>query len=238
MYVIKLGGSAITDKTRPHTYRRGKVLNVARELRGRPAALIHGGGSFAHPHVRAFGLTGLGIALTKAALRRLTAYVVEELAEGGIAAMPIEPSEIFWGGRLARLEVITHAISHDLYPLLHGDIVPTDGGYMVLSGDDIAVELAKALRPRAVVFLMEVDGIYTAPPGSPNAVKIGKIAGEISIEGTGGVDVTGGVRKKVAAGLEIAGLGVPAFYCSIDDRESLRAILAGGEAAGCTQVIP
>ncbi|MFN7105147.1 MAG: isopentenyl phosphate kinase [Pyrobaculum sp.] len=238
MYVIKLGGSAITDKTRPYTYRRGKVAKVAQVLGGRPAALIHGGGSFAHPHVRAFGLTGLGIALTKAALRRLTAYVVEELAEGGAAAMPIEPSEVFWGGRLTRPEVITHATSHGLYPLLHGDIVPTDGGYMVLSGDDIAVELAKALRPKAAVFLMEVDGIYTEPPGSPNAVKIRKISGEISIEGAGGVDITGGIKKKVAAGLDIAKLGVPVFYCSIDDRMSLGAILAGRETEGCSQVIP
>lgn len=234
MYVIKFGGSAITDKKKPLTYRRGVVSIAAAEIRGRPAALIHGAGSFAHPHVKSFGLTPLGISLTKAALRRLTAYVVEELAQVGVFAMPVEPSEVFWGRSLVRGDVVIHAIKQGMYPLLHGDIVPSDGGYTVVSGDDIAVELAKLLNPKAVVFLMDVDGIYTAPPGTPEAKKIYRLGGGVYVEGTGGIDVTGGVRKKIEAGLAIAQMGVPVFYCHISDRESLRTILNGGEPANCT----
>ncbi|AFA40326.1 putative archaeal kinase [Pyrobaculum oguniense TE7] len=238
MYIIKFGGSAITDKTKPHTYRPGRIAAAATELRGRPAALIHGAGSFAHPHVKAFGLTPLGIALTKAALRRLTSYVVDELASAGVAAMPVEPSDVFWGRTLARPEVIRHAVAHGLYPLLHGDIVPSDEGYTVISGDDIAVELAKLLNPKAVVFLMDADGIYTAPPGAPGARKIERITEELDVEGTAGVDVTGGIRKKVEAGLEIAKLGVPVYYCSITDREALRLILNDEKPRTCTAVEP
>lgn len=238
MFIIKFGGSAITDKTRPHTYIRGRVAGAAAEIRGTPAALIHGAGSFAHPHVKAFGLTPLGIAYTKAALRRLTAYVVEELVQAGVAALPVEPSDVFWGKTLARPEAITHAVKHGMYPLLHGDVVPSDEGYVVISGDDIAVELTKLLKPRAVIFLMNVDGIYTAPPDTPGARKIEIMRGDVAIEGTAGIDVTGGVRKKIEAGLAIAQLGTPVYYCSIADRTSLREVLNGGEPKNCTKISP
>ncbi|MEZ0318463.1 MAG: isopentenyl phosphate kinase [Pyrobaculum sp.] len=238
MYIVKFGGSAITDKKRPYTYKRGKVARIASVLRGVRAVLIHGAGSFAHPHVKSFGLTPVGIAYTKASLRRLTSYVVEELLEAGIPALPMEPSELFWGRRITRPEVVAHALERGLYPLLHGDIVPSDEGYVVVSGDDIAVELARHFKPRAVVFLMEVDGIYTAPPGAPGAEKIKKITHSLEVEGTAGVDVTGGVRKKVESGLEIAKMGVPAYYCSIDDSESLKAIISRGGDVGCTYVEP
>ncbi|MEM4024392.1 MAG: aspartate kinase, partial [Pyrobaculum sp.] len=53
-----------------------------------------------------------------------------------------------------------------------------------------------------------------------------------------GVDVTGGIRKKVEAGLEIAKLGVPVYYCSITDREALRLILNDEKPRTCTAVEP
>jgi isopentenyl phosphate kinase (EC 2.7.4.-) len=238
MYIVKFGGSAITDKTKPYTYLRGRISRVASTLRGARAALIHGAGSFAHPHVKAFGLTPAGIALTKATLRRLTALIIEELLDAGIPAMPIEPSDVFWGKTLARRDAVTHALEHGMYPLLHGDIVPSDEGYVVISGDDIAVELAKIYKPKAVVFLMNVDGIYTAPPGSPGAEKIKRLKSELSIEGTAGIDVTGGVRKKIEAGLAIAALGTPVYYCSITDKEALEKILRGEQPESCTAVEP
>lgn len=238
MFVVKFGGSAITDKKRPYTYRRGRIAKAARLLQGKRAVLIHGAGSFAHPHVKSFGLTPLGIALTKAALRRLTAYVVEELAEAGVPAMPVEPSDVFWGRRLARPEVISHALDRGLYPLMHGDIVPSDEGYVVVSGDDIAVEISRLYRPQAMIFLMEADGIYTAPPGTPGAVKLEKIAKELVVEGTAGIDVTGGIKKKIASGLEIASMGIPVYYCGITDVESIREVVEGRRLSGCTEIAP
>jgi isopentenyl phosphate kinase len=238
MFVVKFGGSAITDKTKPYTFLRGRIAQAAPALRGRRAVLIHGAGSFAHPHVKAFGLTPTGIALTKATLRRLTALVAEELLEAGLPAMPVEPSDVFWGRSLVRREVITHALERGLYPLLHGDIVPSDEGYVVVSGDDIAVELARFYKPSAVIFLMNVDGIYTASPGTPGAEKIRRLKSNVYLEGTAGVDVTGGIRKKVEAGLAIAALGTPVFYCSISDRESLEIIARGGAPENCTSVEP
>ncbi|ACB39121.1 isopentenyl phosphate kinase [Pyrobaculum neutrophilum] len=238
MYIVKFGGSAITDKTKPYTYLRGRISSIAPALRGVRAVLIHGAGSFAHPHVKAYGLTPLGIAYTKAALKRLTSYVIEELAEASVPAMPVEPSDVFWGGDVVRLDPIRHALDNGMYPLLHGDIVPADAGYVVVSGDDMAAALSKTLKPNAVVFLMEADGIYTAPPGTPGAVKIPVLKSAVDVDGTAGVDVTGGVRKKVEAGLAIAALGIPVYYCSIRDRKALEEVVSGGRPESCTAVEP
>ncbi|MEL9990468.1 MAG: isopentenyl phosphate kinase [Thermoproteus sp.] len=238
MYVVKFGGSAITDKKRPYTYRWGRLRAAASALRGHAAILIHGAGSFAHPHVRTFGVTPMGISYTKAALRRQTAMVVEDLAAVGIYAMPVEPSDVFWGMRLVRREPLDSALSSGLYPLLHGDIVPSDGGYVVISGDDIAVELAALYRPDAVVFLMDVDGIYTAEPGTPGAVKLRTIASAVVEGGAAGIDVTGGVAKKIEAGRKIAELGVPVYYCSIDDVDAVRKITRGESPDTCTAIEP
>lgn len=180
MIIVKLGGSAITDKSKPYTYIRGRVVKIASALRKHAAVYIHGAGSFGHPQVKAFGLTPIGISYIKAALRRLTAYVVEELIEAGVSAMPIEPSEVFWGRALARPEVVLHAVRYGLSPVLHGDVVPYEDGYVVVSGDEVAIELTKVVKPQAVVFLMDVDGVYTKPPGAPGAEKLREIPGVYS----------------------------------------------------------
>ena len=68
------------------------------------------------------------------------------------------------------------------------------------------VYLAKHFKPEKVVFLMDVDGLYTKFPG-------GKLIGEISaselkelltkLEGSAGIDVTGGIKKKLEAVSEL-----------------------------------
>jgi isopentenyl phosphate kinase len=46
------------------------------------------------------------------------------------------------------------------------------------------------------------------------------------------------VRKKIEAGLAIAALGTPVYYCSITDRESLERIARGEQPENCTAVEP
>lgn len=237
MIVVKFGGSAITDKRRPYTYRWGRLRAAAMALRGVKAILIHGAGSFAHPHVKELGLTPLGIALTKAALRLQTSHVLEDLAAAGVYAVPVEPGDVFRGCSLARHEPIDAALAAGLYPLLHGDIVPSDEGYVVVSGDDIAAELARIYGPSAVVFLMDVDGIYTAPPGTPGAVKLRELNAAV-LGGAAGIDVTGGIGKKIEAAVAIAKLGIPVYFCSIDDAATVAEVARGGEPGACTAMKP
>src|SRR5437879_13714688 len=51
--VVKLGGSAITDKSKASTARLEVIHNAIKEVASYsgPMVLLHGGGSFAHPFV-------------------------------------------------------------------------------------------------------------------------------------------------------------------------------------------
>src|SRR5437660_5512540 len=51
--VVKLGGSAITDKSKASTARLEVIHNAIKEVvsYSGPMVLLHGGGSFAHPFV-------------------------------------------------------------------------------------------------------------------------------------------------------------------------------------------
>src|SRR5256712_12320832 len=58
--ILKLGGSAITDKARECTPDIPAIQHMADQLSDydRPLVLIHGGGSYAHPFVARSGIGG------------------------------------------------------------------------------------------------------------------------------------------------------------------------------------
>lgn len=54
--------------------------------------------------------------------------------------------------------------------MLHGDcVLDTALGCTVLGGDTLMETLATELRPRRVVFLTDVEGVFTHPPHLPEA---------------------------------------------------------------------
>ncbi len=242
MLLVKLGGSAITEKTKPMTFKNGKVREVARVMLGESAIVLHGGGSFAHYVAEKYYGSGewepRGIALTKTAVLRISSLVVEELADGGASPIPIQPSDIYIGRTLYNRAPIDIALSRGLTPVLYGDVVPSPSGYVIISADDIAVDMARLYRPRVAVFLMDVDGVYTAPPGTPGARKMDVLDVDRLSAAKTGFDVTGGIMKKVQAALAIAAVGIPVYLCSIDDVKSLVAVLRDGHDHDCTYVPP
>ncbi len=242
MILVKLGGSAITEKSRPMAFRNGKVREVARRIIGERAVVLHGGGSFAHYVAEKYYGTGewepRGVALTKSAVLRISSLVIEELIEGGVTPMPIQPSDVYIGRALYNRAPIDVALGRGLTPVLYGDVVPSPGGYVIISADDIAVDVAHIYRPRVAVFLMDVDGVYTAPPGTPGAEKMAVLDVKRLNAAKTGFDVTGGIVKKVQSALSIAEAGVPVYLCSIDDVRSLETILSGAQGHDCTYVPP
>ncbi len=242
MLLIKLGGSAITEKSRPMAFKSGKVKGIARMILGEAAVVLHGGGSFAHYVAEKYYGSDewepKGVALTKMAVLRISSLVVGELAEGGVTPIPIQPSDIYIGRVLYNRAPIDAALSRGLVPVLYGDVVPSPRGYVIISADDIAVDIASLYRPHVAIFLMDVDGVYTAPPGTPGARKMAVLDVEKLHAAKTGFDVTGGIIKKVQAALAIAAAGIPVYLCSIDDVESLEAVLRGGQGHNCTYVPP
>jgi len=233
--VVKLGGSLITrkgevEKLRPKVLRR-LAVELA-EATG-PLVVLHGAGSFGHPGAARFGLARpptsaaagrertRGAAIVASEVRRLHLAVTRELVAAGLApwSLPLSVVGRNHEGRLAELDAdaFARALEGRWTPVAGGDVVADDAwGSSILSADTAAVELARRLRARRVVFASDVPGVLEGPPGGR-----GKIVPELTasvLDGlrpaAGAVDVTGGIRTKIAAMLEIARDGADAALIS------------------------
>jgi isopentenyl phosphate kinase len=220
---VKLGGSILTDKTRPEAIDHDTLRSVATTLSAalrdddRLRVLIgHGGGSFGHywaerygTHRGAYDSRGWeGVARVADAMGRLNRLVVAALLESGIQAIGVQPSAsaIAEGGELR--ELTTHAITlmldARLTPVVYGDVVLDRAqGAAIASTEAIFGYLAPRLMPQRIVLLGE-RGVFTADPRRDSqALRIPRIdsrniAAVLAQTGAShGTDVTGGMAGKV-----------------------------------------
>lgn len=224
---LKLGGSAITDKTRPAAPKPDVIRDLARAVRNARTTnpelrllLGHGSGSFGHFTAKKFGF-GKGDALspqdrwrayaeTGASAARLNRLVTDIFLDESVPVVSIQPSASARtrDGELFRFspENIISALDHELVPLIYGDVAFDDTrGMAIASTDALFAFLASALRPARIVYATAVNGIYTADPiKHPGAQLIPEITPgsfqELAahVGASHGYDVTGGMMDKLA----------------------------------------
>jgi isopentenyl phosphate kinase len=234
--VVKLGGSLITRKREVEKLRPKVLHRLAEEIaenRTVPIVLLHGAGSFGHPGAARFGLAqppaegravaprARGGAIVAAEVRRLHLAVLRELVHVGLAPWSIPLADVARNraGALARLDSapFSEALGRGSLPVTFGDVVPDDSwGLSILSADAAAVELARDLGARRVVFATDVPGVLVGPEGRRRSV-----APEVDAElvaglrpAPGATDVTGGLRAKLTAMLATARAGADAALIS------------------------
>ncbi len=240
---MKLGGSVITYKGRRPRYRGKVVAALASELSAFRDGLciVHGGGSFGHPLAHRYGLhegtkgrdEKMGFALVHASMRDLNGRVLEALRSTGIPAVSIPPPSLLTmdGGRIAtfRGQVLLDHLEAGLVPVTFGDVVLDESqGSAIVSGDDLMFHLARLLEPEIAIFVADVEGIRGAdgsivPVVSPPLPDLG---------GPEGIDVTGGLNRKLQAMLQIARLGTRVLLLGGLVPGRLRAALEGREVPG------
>lgn len=236
--VVKLGGSALTSKAQFETLnadvlRRtaATIGKLARSPSGPALLIIHGAGSFGHQHAKHYSVgfgssahpqSAHGCALTRSAVTRLNALVVQALIEAGVPAVGISPFPSWRtsAGALSSdaMDGVERALHAGLVPVMHGDVVLDDEqGWAILSGDELMVVSAARLGPARAVFLMDVAGVYDRPPSEEGAVLIERI--EVGADGraqlprtsTASHDVTGGLDRKLGSALRLASAGVRTY---------------------------
>lgn len=217
---IKLGGSAITDKTRESTAREDVIRRIAREIsqaRGANPALSlligHGSGSFGHFAAQKSGFGQRGnwraYAETGAVASRLTRLVTDIFLAEGVPIVAMQPSASARcrEGELVELAVspIQTALARGLVPLVHGDVAFDETRDMtIVSTEMIFAYLAPVLKPSCIFLAGIVDGVFTSDPlKNSSAQLIREITPanftqiESQLRGSHGVDVTGGMIAKV-----------------------------------------
>ncbi len=249
MKILKLGGSAITDKNaerkaRPEQIRRlAKAISEVWKSGMRDMVVVHGAGSFGHTLVLKHGINEgieteeqrLGYADTHAACSELSLLVVKALIGEGIPAISIPPSSVIIqkDKRISRFDdaVVKGYLSKGYLPVLYGDMVPDEElGGSVCSGDQIMAWLGKDAE--FLVFATNVDGVLDDQ---------GKLIPEITRENFGEAskhlketsnDVTGAMKGKIG---ELLDSGQTSYIVNASHPERIVALIRG-EQAVCTKV--
>ena len=179
MYLIKLGGSVITEKSSNATF-RSKVMNdLAAQLARskKDFIIVHGAGSFGHVLAKEYDLNSgytndtqlLGFTRTQALVQTLNTHVLSSLHQNGIAAVSLPPHAML---RLKdhNLEVFNMNLFHTyleggFIPVTYGDVaLDSQISFSICSGDLLMLALAQEFQPEKVIFVMDEDGIYTKNP--------------------------------------------------------------------------
>ena len=259
--LLKLGGSLITDKTRPGVARHATILRLAEELafaanraRGPRLLVGHGSGSYGHAAAAGGGLTPGAdarrrvdaISGTQRRAAELHHLVVAALVNAGARPFSFAPSSFLCAasGRVRRpfVDPIFEALDLGLLPVVYGDVVlDRKHGAVIVSTEELFLLLAKeAARRRSpvarAVWLGETDGVRDDDGGTIahlSAATALRTARRVT--GASGVDVTGGMalRLRAAGTLALAGIA-----SSIVDGRKAGALGAAitGRASGGTWV--
>ncbi len=215
---VKWGGSIITDKNRPLTPDIGTISRLSEELKpllsDYSILLGHGSGSFGHWAAKEFASLKnkdprLYAAKVHAVAARLNQIVVDTLAEHDLPVFQFPPSAIIFSrndhpSRLC-LGALSEVLRSGYLPVTYGDAVPDAlRGGTIFSTERVFFTLNSSLKPRRIVLITSVDGVYTADPlKDPDAERIPEITPDNfqsireSLGGSHGIDVTGGMLSKV-----------------------------------------
>ncbi len=193
MKVIKLGGSVITNKRKPLTYRSYVTRRIARELKDeRRLIVIHGGGSFGHYIVKKYGLNRKGFCLTRYYMEVLNNLVVRDFLKENVLCTGISTFSLI--NKDLNLNPILKLLNSNIVPIIFGDIIIENNEYRIVSGDALTVEIANKLNIETIIFLVDVDGILDQNRNVIKRVNINDINDNIFFKTS---NATGGMREKI-----------------------------------------
>ncbi|MGQ4892310.1 MAG: isopentenyl phosphate kinase [Candidatus Njordarchaeia archaeon] len=254
LIIIKLGGSAITEKSGFKKPRIDVIKQIAKELsdikkeKNPRLIIVTGGGSFGHPLARKYRLNEglvhpnalIGVSETIDAMRELSLIVSRTFREANLPCVPIQPSAIATnkGSKLHRMDIysILKFLSIGAMPLLWGDVVfDEEMGVSILSGDEIVSKLAVELNANKIIYGLEVDGLYN------NLEKkiLVKTVSDSNLEdvikeakGSSGTDVTGGMLRKLTEALTPYQHNIPIYLINITTPQNLYRVIIKNENVG------
>ncbi len=225
--LLKLGGSLITDKTRPQTPRLDVIQRLAEEIStafkqaaGLRLVLGHGSGSFGHYPASRYG-TRQGVHTPEEwrgfvevwqAANALNRLVMDALLEAGLPALafPASASLLARDGQVLRWDLgpLQSALEEGLLPVIYGDVVfDQERGGTILSTEDLFGYLAKQLHAQRLLLAGRESGVWADFPACtrlvPEITPSSLVKLSPSLGGSGAVDVTGGMLSKVHQALEL-----------------------------------
>ena len=226
MIVLKLGGSVLTDKSKPETLDEATLARAANAIAGfeERVVLVHGGGSFGHHHASEHGIsseTGShdieGALAVHDAMVRLNDALLDAFGERDVPALPVQPLSAAARDESADLSLATDAVGTMLdegfLPVVQADVIAHAGtGVTVVSGDELTVTLAEQLGADRVGMCSAVPGVFDTEGEVIDRIESFEEV-RAALGESDAIDVTGGMTGKIRALLE---LDAPAWVFGLD----------------------
>ncbi len=216
LVLIKMGGSLITDKIKPNTFRKDHVHRIASEIRKLQTEDVDfllgtGAGSFGHFAAHQYGLREgahtseqfYGTCVTHNATQRLSGLVADEFTKKKVGVFTLSPSSMMncRDGNVTSIyeEPMCNLLSSGIIPLVHGDtITDTSRGTTILSTEKVLHACMKYLRSDyeklSLIYLLDADGVLDKEHRVMSAFTANDT---LVVHGSLTHDVTGGIAGKV-----------------------------------------
>ena len=240
--LIKLGGSIVTHKEVPLSANEAAIAKILKALSSvkMPKILIHGGGSFGHYwsvkydiHSKPDFYDPRGIATVHESMISLNEIIIKLMIKSNMNPYSIPPSALTLNHKpiLQKIHQLRNMANDHIIPVTFGDVVYAGHGkYSILSGDELMTLISSVLRPKKIIFALDVDGIFADLENrklirrydNGNAVKFASVK----------ADVTGGMRRKVREALKIASLGLDVWLVNGLKPKRLTGVIENVEVEG------
>jgi len=247
MYIIKLGGSVITDKAKKNCFRQDIMNSLAKEIKraNKEIILVHGAGSFGHILAEQYKLNQgyknkeqlLGFSQTHAMVQKLNLLVLDSLVKEDIPAVSIPPHAVIKldNNKILKMDYIIFKdyLKKDFTPVTFGDVVLDEKlGFSICSGDLLAQLLAEQFKPEKVIFTLDEDGLYTSNPKIDKNAKLISTTTIYELEqfktlDDTHADVTGGMGGKIETIKKISKLGIDIILLNGNKPDRLYKTLIG-----------
>lgn len=239
-----------------------EVTEALRQPGAPRLVLGHGSGSFGHAAAARYGVhEGLGpgpapepgagaaperlqgISRVQERAAALHTRVVDALLAEGAAPFSVAPSSalVAAAGRPVRIEAepLLLALRVGLLPVVYGDVVmDRERGSAIASTEAVLLVVAEELERRGVAVARALwagitDGVLAEGGERLDEVRPAAAAEALAAAGaSAGTDVTGGMRHRLEAALELARRGVPSLIFDATVPGRLAAALRGEEVQG------
>jgi len=247
MFIVKLGGSVITDKTKEHTFKPKIMGRLASEIKksNKQMIIVHGAGSFGHILAKKYELNEgykryeqvKGFSLTHEMVQTLNSLVLKSLQKNDIPAVSISPHSVVKldDHKLTKIDltVFEEYLEKQFIPVTFGDVVLDKKlGFSICSGDLLVMALAEYFKPEKVIFAMDEDGLYTSNPKIDKKAKLIKSSNlkeleKLSTSLDKHADVTGGMGGKLGTIKNISKQGIDVVLLNGNKPDRLYKALVG-----------
>jgi len=219
---LKLGGAAITNKSTPRTpliENLAQLANqIARAVHENPEMQIligHGSGSFGHYSGQKHGTRDgvenregwLGFAEVWKDARLLNELVIHAFQAASLPVIAFPPSAWLTTNNRdpasQQTSPINYALKNKLIPVVNGDVIfDSSIGGTILSTEEVFSILVEKLHPSRILLASREPGVWEDYPANTRlATRISPKNLQLAsgnMVGSAGMDVTGGMAKKVS----------------------------------------